>query len=1331
MSTTPSANGDPRSGPAPRGPASRRPRHTAVAALAALALAGSTAGAALAAPATADTTTADTATPAGATAVRELPAPHLHYTMDDVAGDVVPDSSGNGLDGAISGTTGLVDAEGGGTALDLPGGSGGGYVTVPRTALEGATDLTVSARVRWDGTGGAWQRVFDLGTDTTRYLFLTPSNGDGRLRTALTTSGGGGEAQNSGYGPLRAGDWVTLTVTLDTEADRLTTYLDGVAVGTARSTVAAGDLLSSAAQSAGYLGRSFYPDPLLDGAIDDFRLYQSALDAEQVAQLAGETPALVELSTDAFEVRTTVAAAPDLPGAVRATFDDGYDRDVPVTWDEIDPERYAQPGEFTVSGDAAGTPVTAAVTVHRGELKVDLGAETGTFHGGASGTLYGLYGDGLPSDNLIEGMGIRTVSTKAQDGPQHPGADALEVVRPLADATDGDVYIYMTDIHRGFPYEWPGDTPQEKLDTFVDKITMQVDQVLELPAEYQDNVVFVPFNEPEGNMFGTGRWSYDGTSWLDDPTDYFAAWDRVHALIKERMPEARIAGPNTSILYGQVKGFLEHTVEAGTVPDVITWHELSHPEKIRESVATYRDWEAEVFAGTELAGTELPININEYAFNYHTSVPGQMIQWISAIEDSKVDADIAYWNIDGNLSDSAVQSDRGNGQWWLFNAYAQMSGDTVEVTPPFPGQNYTLQGVSTLDTERAISRTIVGGADGAAPVELVNVPGAVFGDEVRVTVREIPWTGQLGDSAQPRHVAERTVPVSDGKVVVEFDGGSLPLLRESSAYEIVVTPAGAGESTSTAPTAWEGSYEAEDATYTGSGYSLNGPEGSPSDVGKFYTSGGYDVGGLRTGSDGVLDFEVTVPQDGTYDLSVFANSLNTFDAVAEQGPTNVFVRVDGAAEQELHLPLGYKWVVWDHADTTVDLTAGTHTISLAARSLDGSGTTRGDAILDRITLALPGPGADTSVYEAEHATLDGGRALYEVPGGVDPATVSGAGGVELADGETATFWVYGAADGEATLTVDTLGAGTGTLAVNGRDVLDLDRGGEVAAHLTGGVNKVVVTGGAGGVVVDRLMTTPGDGTLEATEYQAEDAELAGSATVSELSLAEGGKAVTDVGGEPGNDSTLTFRVDAGQAGPHAVVLRYSNPEQSPASHYNPDPIARRADISVNGGAAAPVLFPHSFHENNFWEKTVVLDLEEGENTITLRSQEAPNFDGVTYASDVWPDFPLRSRWAPVVDRITVSPLAAPRATATTEVTTEAVCRGPRAFLVVSTRNITEEALDVRVAGPLGERAHEDLAPGRTWRQTFPARSSALEAGAVTVTAAGAATEHDYPAVTCD
>src|SRR6185312_4499476 len=122
------------------------------------------------------------------------------------------------------------------------------------------------------------------------------------------------------------------------------------------------------------------------------------------------------------------------------------------------------------------------------------------------------------------------------------------------------------------------------------------------------------------------------------------------------------------------------------------------------------------------------------------------------------------------------------------------------------------------------------------------------------------------------------------------------------AYEILFSPAGDTASTSPIPTLWQGSYEAESATYTGGGYSKNGPEGSTADVSKFYTSGGYDVGGLRTGSDGVLSFTVDVPATGRYDLSVFANSLNTYPLVRDQGPTNVFLRVDGAAEQELFLP---------------------------------------------------------------------------------------------------------------------------------------------------------------------------------------------------------------------------------------------------------------------------------------------------------------------------------------------------------------------------------------------------------------------------------------------
>ena len=1188
------------------------------------------------------------AAPAAPAQAAEAPLPAARYTFDqdDMASGKITDSSGNGLTAdLVNGSTARsVEGTGGGKALALPGGasdSSGAYVRLPRAVVGDAADLTVSARVKWSGDKSPWQRIFDLGTNTTKYLFSTPYNGGGLFQTSVTTGGGGAEAQVRGYTPLPADEWRTVTVTLDTSAGRLTTYLDGVAVSSADTGIKAKDLLDASATAAGYIGKSLYPDPLLKGAIDDFTVWHAALSPEQVAGTVGSVPTLQQLSKTSFEARTTTGTAPSLPAAVRASFSDGYDRDTPVTWDAVPAEKYAAPGTFTVAGTAAGSAVKTTVTVVReGQLTVDLGSNTGTFHGGASGTLYGVYGPDVPTNNLMEGMGLRTVSTKAQDGPQHPGADALEVVKPLADSTDGDVYIYMTDIYRGFPYQWPGDTPAEKLKGYEEKIAKQVDQVLALPKQYQDNIVFVPFNEPEGNMFGTGEWSYDKVSWLNDPDAYFAAWDQVHKLIKGKMPNARIAGPNTSVLYDQVKGFLTHTLAAGTLPDVITWHELSHPEAVRQSVTKYRAWEKDLFKGTDKAGTELPININEYAFNYHTSVPGQMIQWVSAIEESKVDADIAYWNIDGNLSDSAVQSNRGNGQWWLLNSYASMSGHTVKVTPPFPGENYTMQGVATLDEKRKQSRLVFGGSTGKGHITFAGVPKKVFGKRVHAWVREIEWSGQLGDSSGPKLLAETNLKVGeDGTVALDFGDGALPKLKESSAYEVVLSPAGEAKGTQAPPVRWQSSYEAEDAAHTGSGWTKNGPEGSPRDVSKFYTSGGYDVGGLRTGSDVTLDFTVDVPEDGTYDLSVFANSLNTFDKVKEQGPTNVFLRVDGKAgsEQELHLPLGYKWVVWDHSDTKVKLTKGKHTLTLAAKSADGKRAIKGDAIVDRLALSLPRASADTQVYEGELAWPAGGaRPVYDLP---KPAA-TGSGAVRLAKGQSATFWVYSPADREATIEVDTLGGTGARLSVNGHDVLRLTKGSSRAAvSLSGGVNKVTVTGGPATTLVDRLTVTPTEGTLPTRTYEAADARLAGSATLAPLSLATGGTAITGIGGAPGNDNTATFTVTADRAGLYALRIRYSNPEQSEATHYNPDPLARHADISVNGGTARRVGFPHSFHQNNFWELTVPVQLKKGKNTVGFRSEELPNFDGSTYASDTFPGVLLRSRYAPLIDRITVAPYA--------------------------------------------------------------------------------------------
>jgi hypothetical protein len=854
----------------------------------------------------------------------------------------------------------------------------------------------------------------------------------------------------------------------------------------------------------------------------------------------------------------------------------------------------------------------AAETPAPEQLTVDLGAGTGPFHGGASGTLYGLYGDGVPSRAVVEGMYVRTVTTKAEDGIQHPGADAPEILPSFVAAGGRDVYVHLPDVYRGFPYEWPGATGEERFAGHREVIRRQVEHVLTLGA-LASHVVYVPFNEPEGNMFGDGEWSHDGVSWRTDPRAYFAAWQQSYHLIKGLHPGARIAGPSTCTLYPEVKDFLRFAKEHEVLPDVITWHELSSPAEVRTNVARYREWERELGVGP------LPVNLNEYAHNYHVSVPGQMIQWISAIEESKVDADIAYRNIAGNLNDSAVEANKGNGQWWLFNAYGRMTGNTVRVTASHPNVQYTLQGVATLDAGKRQSRLLFGGAGGAAHIVFENVDPEVFGATVHTRLEEIPWTGQVGAGAQPLRLRDAELPVVDGTV-------TLPLtdLDEMSAYQVTLSPGGHGAVLLPPSVRWRRTYEAEDAAYTGSGYPKNGPEGSPSDVDRFATSGGYHVGGPRTGSDGVLTFDVEVPQDGTYGIAVHANSHNEADLVHEQGPTNVFLRVDGERPRELRLPLGYKWAVWGHTDIEAELTAGRHRITLAAQDPD-LGATKGDAVIDKLDLTLrdtEGP----ALYDAEYADLRAGARVSHAHRGA-----SGPGVAVLPRGGTATFWVHAADDGEATVTVDRLGPGQGVVTVNGADVGRVEDG-PLPLFLAGGINKITVTGGSDLLIVDRLSVGPARGLLPTTTYPAESGTLTGTARVTGFPYATGGKAVDGIGAGPGNALTLT--VTAEHTGRHALTIRYSNGEQAPATHCKPDPVCRHADITVDGAAPQRVLFPTTFHFDDFRSLAVPVTLAEGTNTVTFTADELPDFGGRSRN-----EHGQRSAYAPVIDQVTVTPLA--------------------------------------------------------------------------------------------
>jgi hypothetical protein len=267
-----------------------------------------------------------------------------------------------------------------------------------------------------------------------------------------------------------------------------------------------------------------------------------------------------------------------------------------------------------------------------------------------------------------------------------------------------------------------------------------------------------------------------------------------------------------------------------------------------------------------------------------------------------------------------------------------------------------------------------------------------------------------------------------------------------------------------------------------------------------------------------------------------------------------------------------------------------------------------------------------------HATLTGARPDYTYP------STSGPGAVALPKNASATFWVYSPTDGESTVSIDHLGGGRAGLSLNG-EKLDLPKIGNgkprtetVKMFLSAGINKITVTGTSRELVLDRLRVSRSEGTLVPTVYQAEDGSVSGAArTTDQYTFAANGKSVTDVGNGPAN--ALTIDVVAARSGRHAVTIRYSNAEQAPATHYNPDPIARHADLSVNGGPARRILFPTTFHYNDFRDLTVPLTLKEGTNRITFTAGELPDFNGDTYNQH-----DQRSPYAPVIDQIAVTPL---------------------------------------------------------------------------------------------
>jgi len=168
-----------------------------------------------------------------------------------------------------------------GSVLNLSGANQ--YASLPAGV---GTFRTFAAWVKWNG-GGAWQRIFDFGSDTSRWIMLTAANSDGRLEAAITTDRPNYVQVVRSPGGLPTGVWVHVAVTFDGRQAIL--YTNGVAVAVNHS---ANVLPSDIATPRAYFGRSQYTaDPYLNGRLDSIRLSSRALSP---AELFGPQPVILQ-----------------------------------------------------------------------------------------------------------------------------------------------------------------------------------------------------------------------------------------------------------------------------------------------------------------------------------------------------------------------------------------------------------------------------------------------------------------------------------------------------------------------------------------------------------------------------------------------------------------------------------------------------------------------------------------------------------------------------------------------------------------------------------------------------------------------------------------------------------------------------------------------------------------------------------------------------------------------------------------------------------------------------------------------------------------------------
>ncbi|MFF4211299.1 RICIN domain-containing protein [Streptomyces sp. NPDC001796] len=386
----------------------------------------------------------------------------------------------------------------------------------------------------------------------------------------------------------------------------------------------------------------------------------------------------------------------------------------------------------------------------------------------ATGSLYGLADDTTPADSLVTPLKPNTFVQMAPGGSQlpngepKPAGDAL-VVAPKAARAGAKVVVRMPDWYPNFPYKWVS------WSDWLSAVDKQVASVRASGAT--DIAAYELWNEPD--------WTWDTT----DAGAFDAGWARTYKEVRSKDSKTPIQGPSHSGWnQSWMSTFLTDAKASGTLPEIISWHELQGSSNIAAHVSAYRALES------SLGISPRPIAIEEYGTTSEVGVPGPLIGYVAKFERAGVhDAELAFWDHYGTLGDTLTDTGGSpNGAYWAYKWYGDMSGNMLVTTPP---AQTGIDGIASLNGSGNQISVVAGGCTNSCAVTVNGLNSlSAFGSTVHVKLEYTPSKGRTTAVSGPITISDTDYTVSNGSITVPVT------MNASDGYHIVVTPTGTSTS---------------------------------------------------------------------------------------------------------------------------------------------------------------------------------------------------------------------------------------------------------------------------------------------------------------------------------------------------------------------------------------------------------------------------------------------------------------------------------------------------------------------------------------------------------